>query len=146
MLQSDPDFVEFINYETNINEICMENPVFLSKYHVFFNLSESMAFHEKICDSDGLLNTKYWFKYFSNYDLDELIFSRMNQNFPKLTCRLDQMSSLSSLSMFDYIELLDEKYGGVNVAYFHFQNFLVLQKFDYFKDQIMKSDLREMGK
>jgi hypothetical protein len=62
----------------------------------------------------------------------------MNTKFQNLTCSLEKKQSFQSMKIFDYIEMLDDKYGDLSVAYFHFQNFLVLQKFDNMKEQIMK--------
>ncbi len=115
----------------------------------------SLGTHENTCDMECLHNYKHAYQYMTNYDVDEFIFPRRFsknhfndlENIRDLKCSLAKNNTMNGPSgglvnlnygsnmMHEYIQRLIGIYGN-QAAFFHFQNYLVLNEFENLLDKI----------
>lgn len=122
-------------------------------HQIYFEISDEYVknAHERICTNDCLLKSKFEFEYLSNYDFDEFIFPRhynlkyhimqkLNEND---SCEnynkslYEKQNNLPKYNFYKYIRKINDFYGN-NMAYFHFENVLFLNNFQFVRDEAIK--------
>jgi hypothetical protein len=151
-------FVEVTKYQSNTQNVCenLANIIKESKKWTSQCMEriektfDMFGIHEKMCANDCFQNYKHNYKYLTNYDIDEFIFPRQFNknhfhelsereltavvlNFNKQKSNFSICGSGSLIS--DFIQRLVNLYG-TRVAYFHFENFLVLNEHENLMDKI----------
>lgn len=161
------EFLNLIEYKANYNNLCAwqmnkckQYPDSLfyknlmrycsESFRIYFDISDDMVknFHERLCTNDCLLNSKYKYEYLTNYDFDEIIFPRkfnlkyhlmesVNENSSCLSYKKELDDEKTEFKIYDYIRKINNFYGD-KIAYFHFENVLFLNNFQFIKNQAVE--------
>lgn len=170
VLKQNENFIEIVNHKTNFSDVCKwqikkleENPnsedynrtykYCAESFKKFFDLQDLYVknSHERVCSNDCYSNFKYVYEYVGNYDFDEFIFPRnFSKNYflnltlnSKAKCRsvreVAQKQSQINYDLYSYIKKLQNVYGK-NIAYFQFENVLLLNEYPKIVKRILEID------
>ncbi len=146
-----PTFVEFVNYQYNINDSChwlesygLQNCA--KKYGGYF-VDQLENLHERLVMNDCLYHAKYTHEWLINYDIDDFIFPRsitfdgnfsqkvlLNQHDPE-NCTVKNSKMPEKYSLYDFVQGLKARFGPRN-AYFQFEHYLVVAKPEVFFESL----------
>jgi hypothetical protein len=152
------DFIDVVEYESNPRRLCDKLKNSTNKLsdswrdlcvQTIENDFSHIGTHENTCDMECLHNYKHAYQYMTNYDVDEFIFPRRFsknhfndlENIRDLKCDIYPLNDGTKKAMYgnnmmhEYIQRLTGIYGN-RVAYFHFQNYQVLNEHENLLDKI----------
>jgi hypothetical protein len=156
---NDEGFVNIIDYKSKFEDFCQINssinkPIMSlteesCKESFGIHFSKVKQKHEKINTNDCYLNYKYEYEYVSNYDFDEFIFPRLDQNKGQYQLLINKQNNKSNCSdvlnysipkydLYSYAKYLHDLLGGSRVAYLRFDNRFMLIEFRRFLNNILQ--------
>ena len=135
-------FVTFVRHQTTFDPICgwlkdkLDANPNSKLYETLYNNCK-FAFdrtfnpieggpHDRVCMNDCYLNFKYEYELFTNYDIDEVIFPRLNEmdnlkSFESVSCN-DSLKLEPKYNMYEYGMKLLDKFGKSNIACLMFKH------------------------
>jgi hypothetical protein len=152
---NDESFVKIIDYKNKFEDFCQINSSINKpnmslteescKESFGIHFSKVKQKHEKINTNDCYLNYKYEYEYVSNYDFDEFIFPRLDQNISQSQILINKSNcsdvlnySIPKYDLYSYTKYLHDLLGGSRVAYLQFANRFMITQFRSFLNDILQ--------
>jgi hypothetical protein len=148
--------VAFNHYKTKIEDVCaglikLGMAYCVEKYSYFFDV-RFFNYHERVTTNACFMNARLTHEFFTNLDIDELIFPRSlptdyHETIECKTpdCKQECAEPISARSkndpknnLYNYTQQLVHIHGP-KVAYFQFSHYLLLNEFEYFFQQAAKA-------